>query len=157
MPNHIMCALKVHYVHIDHTEKSMRTFLWHGKEIEKKGKCLVKWEKVCLPKSAGGLGVLNLREQNKALLMKNLFKFFNKHDIPWVQLLWHAYYQNGTVPSNQQQKGSFWWRSCTSFLDDFKGLTACKIGDGKSSLLWTDKWCDVPLKNKFPKATDYCT
>jgi hypothetical protein len=32
-----------------------------GKEIEKKGKCLVKWEKVCKPKNAGGLGVLHLR------------------------------------------------------------------------------------------------
>ena len=27
MPNHIMCALKVHYTHTDHMEKSMRIFL----------------------------------------------------------------------------------------------------------------------------------
>ena len=108
MPNHIMCALKMHYTHVDHIEKSMRVFLWQGKEIEKKGKCLVKWDRVCLPKEAGGLGVLNLRIQNKALLMKNLHKFLNSYDTPWVQLLWNAYYQNGTVPTLHQQKGSFW-------------------------------------------------
>ena len=75
MPNFLMCALKVHYTQLDHADKSIRTFLWHGKDIEKKGKCLVKWEKVCMPKAAGGLGVINLREQNKALLMKNIFIF----------------------------------------------------------------------------------
>jgi len=151
MPNHLMCALKVHYTHTDHIEKSMRTFLWHGKEIDKGGKCLVKWEKVCLPKSAGGLGVLNLREQNKALLIKNLYKFFNQHDIPWVNLLWNAYYQNGMSPVNQSNIGSFWWRSCLSFLEDFKRLTSCVPGNGKSVYLWEDKWQEGFLKDKFPE------
>ena len=92
MPNFIMCALKLHYTHVDHIEKSTRTFLWHGKDIEKKGKNLVQWDKVCLSKKAGGLAVLNLREHNKALLMKNLYKFYNCADLPWVDLLWKAYY-----------------------------------------------------------------
>ena len=34
------------------------------------------------PKEKGGLGVLNLRLQNDALLMKHLSKFYNKADIP---------------------------------------------------------------------------
>jgi hypothetical protein len=38
MPNFIMCAFKVHYTHLDHIEKSIRTFLWHGKDIEKSSK-----------------------------------------------------------------------------------------------------------------------
>ena len=82
IPNHIMCALKLHFTHSDHLEKSMRIFLWQGKDIEKKGKCLVKWENVCKPKEAGGLGIISLRDQNKALLMKNLYKFYNCMDLP---------------------------------------------------------------------------
>jgi hypothetical protein len=31
-----------------------------------------------------GYGVLNLTTQNEALLMKTLDKFFNKHNLPWV-------------------------------------------------------------------------
>src|SRR4051794_40708671 len=89
MPNHAMCAMKVHYTHIDHVEMSSRTFLWHGIDINKSGKCLVCWDKVCLPKKCGGLGVLSLREQNKALQMKNLYKFYNHRDIPWVSLIWN--------------------------------------------------------------------
>lgn len=57
-----------------------------------------KWEIVCLPKSEGGLGVLRLSTQNEALLLKYLDKFFNRTDIPWVQLVWEKYYSNGKLP-----------------------------------------------------------
>jgi hypothetical protein len=77
-----VCALKVYYTLTDHAEKSMRTFLWHGKDIEQHGKCLVQWDKICLPKEFGGLGILNLRIQYEALLMKNLYKFYNSFDTP---------------------------------------------------------------------------
>ena len=36
---------------------------------------------VLLPKKEGDLGVLVLRKQNEALLMKNLDKFLNRRDI----------------------------------------------------------------------------
>jgi hypothetical protein len=29
--------------------------------------------------------------------MKNLHKFFNSHDLPWVNLIWTKYYSNGKV------------------------------------------------------------
>jgi hypothetical protein len=32
------------------------------------------------------LGVINLAVQNKALLFKHLHNFFNKADVPWVDL-----------------------------------------------------------------------
>jgi hypothetical protein len=44
--------------------------------------------------------------QNEALLLKNLHKFFNKVDLPWVQLLWSQYYSNGKVPGNVRKWGS---------------------------------------------------
>jgi hypothetical protein len=49
---------------------------------------LAAWEMVTCPKSKGGLGVIKLRLQNEALLMKNLDNFFNKVDLPWVHLIW---------------------------------------------------------------------
>lgn len=36
-----------------------------------------------MPKSEGGLGVLNLRTQNEALLLKYWDKFYNRADILW--------------------------------------------------------------------------
>jgi hypothetical protein len=55
---------------------------------------------VCVPKEEGGLGVINLEKHNQALLMKNLDKFFNHKDTPWVSLIWEKYYSNGKLPSN---------------------------------------------------------
>jgi hypothetical protein len=62
---------------------------------------------ICRPKDQGGLGVLDLRIQNKALLIKNLHKFYNEKDIPRVKLLWQAYYNNGQLPHLGNTKGSF--------------------------------------------------
>jgi hypothetical protein len=31
------------------------------------------------------------------LLLKNLHKFYNREDIPWVNLIWSKYYANGDV------------------------------------------------------------
>ena len=72
-------------------------------------------ELVCLPKQEGGLGVLNLQTKIQAMLLKNLHKFFNIMDIPWVHLVWDKYYSNGRLP-NHIRKGSFWWRDVLKLL-----------------------------------------
>lgn len=46
---------------LKHIESICRTFLWTGKE-EVSRKAPVAWEKVCDPKSAGGLNVTALLE-----------------------------------------------------------------------------------------------
>jgi hypothetical protein len=46
----------------------------------------VAWKKACLPKDQGGLGIINLRLQNSAFLLKHLHKFYNHEDLPWVKL-----------------------------------------------------------------------
>lgn len=64
-------------------DKIRRRCLW-TKKIDQGDKCnsLASWDMVCKPKKNGGLGVINLKIQNKALLMKFLHKFYNKKDIP---------------------------------------------------------------------------
>ena len=126
MPIFTMCSLKVHLTILDHVDKSSRNFLWYGNEINKGGKCLASWQMICKPKQQGGIGVLNLREQNKALLIKHLYKFYNQADLPWVELLWNAYYQNNEVPHSGSNKGSFWWKECMKLFDLFKNMTTCQ-------------------------------
>jgi hypothetical protein len=62
-----------------------------------KSKPLVAWRKCTRPKRKGGLGIINLRSQNIALLLNFLDKFYNKHNIPWVNLIWNTYYSNGEL------------------------------------------------------------
>jgi hypothetical protein len=66
----------------------------------------VDCKSVCKPKKSGELGVINLELRNKALLMKCLHKFYNRDNIPWVNIIWDTHYSN-SLPS-AKPLGSFW-------------------------------------------------
>jgi hypothetical protein len=104
----------------------------------------------CRPKDQSGLGVLDLRIQNKALLIKNLHKFYNQKDIPWVKLLWQSYYNNGQLPHFGNTKGSLWWRDCLSFMQDYRDITSISISNGKTCSLWKDKWMEGIRQEEYP-------
>lgn len=108
------------------------------------------WSLVIKPKSEGDLGVLNLKTQNEALLLKNLDKFFNRRDIPWVKLIWENHYSNEKL-SGQVKKGFFYWRDVVKLLDPFKGLAAASVQDGGTCFIWVDLWNDQVPKLAFPE------
>jgi len=108
------------------------------------------WHMVCLPKSQGGLGVINLTTHNEALLLKNLHKFFNRLDIPWVNLIWEKHYQSDKLP-NTTRKGSFWWEDILKLLDKYKGLASVSISDGRTCLLWWDLWEGQVCAQVYPE------
>ena len=110
----------------------------------------VAWKLVCLPKAEGGLGVLNLQTQDEAVLLKNLHKFFNKHDLPWVNLIRERHYNNGSLPSVSQRHGSFWWSDILKLLDSFKGMAMVNVFSGKTCLFWDDLWLNRVPKHHYP-------
>lgn len=74
-------------------DKIRRRCLWRKKTDEgEKSNSLAAWNMVCMPKQSGGLGVLDLRTQNEALLLKFLHKFYNKMYSPWVTFTWDTLY-----------------------------------------------------------------
>jgi hypothetical protein len=83
-----LCTFKVHKTVIAQIDKYRKHCLWRGADINAKNPPKAAWDMVCLPKSKGDLGVLHLETHNEALLLKNLHKFVNKLDIPWVHLIW---------------------------------------------------------------------
>ena len=133
MPIFYMCMLEIHAAVKEQLNKYMRHCLWRRPDLEDKRPALVKWKTVCRPKNQGGLGVMDINVQNKALLMKSLHKFYNKHDIPWVHLVWDTYYSNNQLPGARLQ-GSFWWKAHLKLLDYYKGMARCKLGNGSTAL-----------------------
>jgi hypothetical protein len=57
------------------------------KKDKEKINSLVAWEMICKPKRKGSLGIINLRVQNTALLLKHVHKFYNNYDTPLVSLI----------------------------------------------------------------------
>jgi hypothetical protein len=82
-----LCTIKVPKGFIDNIDHAHKQCLWRGSDDTAKGGNLVAWPTVMKPKEKGGLGVINLRLQNDALLLKQLHKFYNKVDTPWVSLI----------------------------------------------------------------------
>jgi hypothetical protein len=97
------------------------------------------------------MGIINLRSQITALLLKHLDKFYNKRDISWVSLIWNTYYSEGEVPHASKDRGLFWWKDLLKLCDTYKGIAKCTVGDETTVLFWLDIWNDLLLENKFPR------
>jgi hypothetical protein len=109
---------------------------------------------VCVPKIEGELGVLDLQVQNESLLMKHLHKFFNKEQIPWVQLIWNHYYSRNRLPIvGAQIRSSFWWRDIMKLLESYKSSTRIVVQD--ACLLWTNLWKDTNHSHIYPELYSY--
>jgi hypothetical protein len=152
LPLHFLCTLKLPPGLTKQFYRIIGQCLWRDFSGEPK-QSLAAWEMVCLPKKCGGLGVVNFQKQNAALLIKFLDKFYNKAELPWVQLIWSEYYLN-SIPHAENLKGSFWWRDVLKQVDNFRGVARVKPGRGDTFLFWLDSWylndSFVTLKDKFP-------
>lgn len=154
LPIFFMCCLDIPQTIKKQIAKYLRHSLWRGSDMEDHMPAMVAWSVVSRPKNQGGLGICNLSVQNNALLLKNLHKFFNSHNIPWVNLIWEIYYSNGMLPG-QNMVGSFWWKTNLKLLDLFKSMAICNIGDGKSALFWTDQWHSTCLFQCLPHLSSF--
>ena len=84
LPTFSMSTFFMHVTVIEQIDKYRKNCLWRGSDESNRINAKAAWPLVTRSKIEGGLGVLDLKTQNEALLIKNLHKFFNKTDIPWV-------------------------------------------------------------------------
>jgi len=150
LPTFYICSLELPKAVIKQIDKFRKNCLWQGGELNARKPPKAAWKMVCADKKDGGLGVIDIRKQNEALLLKNLHKFFNRLDIPWVNLVWEKHYKHGKLPSHVK-KGSFWWRDNLKLLDKFKEFTFITVGDGPSCLFWSDNWKQITLASSSPE------
>jgi hypothetical protein len=88
----------------------VRNFIWSGKATNARAK--VKWETLVLPTSEGGLGIIDLKTQSKALLAKLFIKGLAPGGEPWKELLRHKANQvklpiHGLGPNTQDKNWIF--------------------------------------------------
>ncbi|KAL5569664.1 hypothetical protein UlMin_026239 [Ulmus minor] len=90
IPIYFMSLFKLPKVVAGMLEKMMRQFLWE-REVGGKGRSLVDWKLVCIPKERGGLGIGNLLLRNKALLGKWLWRFPLEQNSLWAAVIRSKY------------------------------------------------------------------
>jgi hypothetical protein len=150
LPTFYMCTFLLHVTVREQIDKFRKHCLWRGSDENNRVNAKAAWTLVTKSKEEGGLGVIDLKTQNEALLLKNLHKFFNRADIPWVHLVWEKHYRNGKLPSHVK-KGSFWWKDSLKLLDKFKGMASVSVIDGASCMLWEDGWQGQPFRLALPE------
>lgn len=93
LPTFYMCSLQIPPLVIKQVDRYRKHCLWSGVDINRKGSFLAAWDIDCKSKK-GGLGIIDMKNQNYTLLIKFLDKFYNHAEIPWVELTWSKLYRN---------------------------------------------------------------
>ena len=128
-------------------DKIRRKFLWHGGNSTRKKYHLVEWRVVCKSKNQGGLGILDLKLMNKALLAKWWIRFSdNTVQGKWKDII-RSKYGTRTAPTICSP-------FCRSILKDIPvinlGLNK-EIGNGQTISFWLDRWCsEHALQHQYP-------
>jgi Reverse transcriptase (RNA-dependent DNA polymerase) len=128
---------------INEIDKIRRRFLWHGhkEQIQRRYMSPISWDMVTRPKNMGGLGVLDLKIMNQALMAKNIWHFLvrrtlreidnsNEHGRPWLNI--HA------TP---------FWSSLKQMEPLFSISLNYTIRNGEIVRLWHDAW-QGPLRRE---------
>ncbi|GLU22472.1 hypothetical protein SLE2022_385450 [Rubroshorea leprosula] len=140
-----------------------KNFLW-GTSDESKKIAWVNWERVCLAKNKGGLGIPNLAIKNIALLGKWWDKFYDdaENEKLWKKITISKYYSGTStvsISNTTSSKISAIWKDILSISRDCERNTKCfsegfsrQLGDGYGTRFWKDAWVETsPLMLVFPR------
>ena len=140
---------------VKEVKKIQKSFLWDwGSENRK-----IVWvmcDKVCESKDKGGLGVIDVRKFNLAILGKWIWRLKSKERSLWKDILDSKYGGRRVLRSQVHNcMESMWWRdirkvwNLAEWDNDFDDRGRWKVGDGEGIRLWEDKWVDnIPLMEK---------
>lgn len=118
--------------------RTYRNFFWN-KDNANTSPNLIGWDRICKPKSAGGLGFRKASINNQALQMKLLWWIIKEDNNLWVQLVCKRYIKDKSLFSIKSSKSASWqWRNLMSLRYSFKKGLRWQLGDGWSIRFWSD-------------------
>jgi hypothetical protein len=116
-------------------DKILARFFWEGVS-DKHSYHWVNWPEVCRPKDQGGLGIINSRFFNAALMVKWIWRIFDpaEHHNLWYKLLRAKYLSVDNIFARNSQGGSQFWRSVNKIKHLFKLGAKYQLGSGEKIL-----------------------
>ncbi|KAG2553601.1 hypothetical protein PVAP13_9KG460127 [Panicum virgatum] len=118
----------------------------------------VKWENLSFPKDYEGLGIINTRVMNDALLLKWWWRLYNAGpDDPCCNLLKAKYLPHGSLATSRGLRGSQFWKGIHKAKHKLSWGAKMNVNNGKNTLFWDVVWAaEVPLRKLFPVVYDFC-
>ena len=132
-------------------------FFWEGVGTKRKYH-MVDWATVCKPREFGGLGILNTKLMNIALMLKWIWKLYQQPEGLWADLLRAKYLGNDHIFSRGvPSKGSQFWNAMNKIKWYFKLGARHQVHDGRWTLFWLDWWTGRGLlRDSFPRLFACC-
>ncbi|CAN1805213.1 Putative ribonuclease H protein At1g65750 [Linum perenne] len=134
-------------------EKIQRRFLWEG-TADHKSFHWVDWSSVKCPIAKGGLGILDIKTYNEALLGKWLWRYATEKRAWWRTLIVQKYGIGSSdwLPSSDFGSSSLSvWIRISQFGSSFWRFTSIDPGGGYSAF-WSDFWVlGERLSDRYPR------
>ncbi|GKB00905.1 RNA-directed DNA polymerase, eukaryota [Tanacetum coccineum] len=135
--------------------EGIRSKFFNGNDPKERKITWVAWQKVLASKVQGGLGVSSFFALNRALLIKWYWRFLSNDGSLWSHVIQAIHGDKLDHVSNSPSLWSTILREINSLKDiGFDFMSHCKkrIGNGRATKFWTDKWVlDVTFRERFPR------
>eukprot|EP00253_Pinus_taeda_P026524 PITA_26524 len=124
-----------------------RNFLW-GSSGKNRKWALVKWDKVCLPKKSGGIGLRDPALSNTVMGAKLWWRWLGYPNTPWASL-WTTKYANNQpledrIRKSELSAGSIIWNATIHHRHLIQQHCFWEIKDGQTARFWDDSWQQLP-------------
>src|SRR3954470_15592019 len=137
--------------------KELSRFFWAARDGHQKYH-MVKWADVCAPKSFGGIGILDSRRFNLALMLKWVWRILRDEGGLWLQLIKAKYLRGRPLLACDRREGSQFWRAIQEIKPAIRKGLSISIGDGRDTLFWLDPWLShLPLRHECPELFAICS
>ncbi|XP_057811420.1 uncharacterized protein LOC131025639 [Salvia miltiorrhiza] len=140
IPTYAMACFRIPVGICADIEKACSQFWWGDSD---KGKKMhwAKWERLCQPKSRGGLGFRQLIPFNQALLAKQVWRLIKHPNSLLARVLKQRYFRDEDVMTAKISPNcSFVWRSICWGRELLGQGLRWKVGNGKSIRAFHDRW-----------------
>jgi hypothetical protein len=149
-----MSALSIPVAVLHKMDRRRRSFLWNGDNEATSAQSLIAWERVCLSKDQGGLGIKNLGLQNVCLLLKLLHRLHCSLESAWAD--WVR--KHASLANLEGALFGEHWNVLRSLLPLYQAITVVDVEDGKDTSFWYDAWHNEDaLADRFPALHSHCT
>lgn len=128
--------------------QSVLTRFWWDLSPEIRKMCWVSWEKLSVPKSAGGLGFRKISQFNDAMLAKISWRILKSPNSLLAKILLGKYCHNAPLLNVGTTSGmSHGWRGILIGRDLLKKGLGWALGTGEKVNIWTEPWLstDAPM------------